>query len=171
MSALKPARLTSALLTRKGMASPSAAPPSRANMVESMQAQPSLLAETPPSPATPEPTPLRAGLSDWIGPRKSARKSESKAKESVPTAPRSAEKRVRVSLRLDVDRHLRMKLVATHLNRTLQSLFTQAIDEYFERHTPDMSDAIAVLRIRKRGEQTGNESRRKAGGSRRKGKR
>ncbi|MCH7794067.1 MAG: hypothetical protein IH900_02830 [Proteobacteria bacterium] len=165
MSALKPARLTSALLTRKGMTSPSAAPPIRANMVESMRAQPPLPAETPPSPATPEPTPLRADLSDWIGPRKS----EGKAKKSVPTAPRSAEKRVRVSLRLDVDRHLRMKLVATHLNRTLQSLFTQAIDEYFERHTPDMLDAITLLRIRERGEKDGNESRRKASGSRDKG--
>ncbi len=76
MSALRPARLTSALLTRKGMASPSAAPPSRANMIESMQAQPPLPAETPPSPATPEPTPLRADLSDRIGPKNS----ESKAK-------------------------------------------------------------------------------------------
>ena len=145
MSALKPARLTGALLTRKGKASPSAAPP--------------------PSPATPEPTPLRAVLSDWIGPGKS----ESKAKESVPTASRSAEKRVRVSLRLDVDRHLRMKLVATHLNRTLQSLFTQATDEFFERHPPDMLDAIILLRIRERGEKDGNESRRQASGSRDKG--
>jgi hypothetical protein len=166
MSALKPTSLTSALLSRKGMASPSAAPASRANMVESMPGQPPLPAETAPSPATPEPTPLRADLPDWIGPKKSA----SKAKESVPTAPRSAEKRVRVSLRLDVDRHLRMKLVATHLNSTMQSLFTQAIDEYFERHTPDMSDAIALLRIGERGEKGGNEGRRKASGNRDKGR-
>jgi hypothetical protein len=148
MSALKPASLTSALLTRKGMASPSAAPASRANMVESMQGQPPLPAETPPSPARSEPTPLRADLSDRIRPKKSERK----AGANMPTAPRSAEKRVRVSLRLDVDRHLRMKLVATHLNSTMQSLFTQAIDEYFERHTPDMLDAITLLRIRERGE-------------------
>ena len=162
MSALKPASLTSALLTRKGMASPSAAPASRANMVESMQGQPPLPAETPPSPATPEPTPLRADLSDRIRPKKRKRK----AGESMPTAPRSAEKRVRVSLRLDVDHHLRMKLVATHLNSTMQSVFTQAIDEYFERHTPDMLDAITLLRIRERGEEDGNESRRKTSGNR-----
>ena len=162
MSALKPASLTSALLTRKGMASPSAAPASRANMVESMQGQPPLPAETPPSPATSEPTPLRADLSDRIRPKKSERK----AGENMPTAPRSAEKRVRVSLRLDVDRHLRMKLVATHLNSTMQSLFTQAIDEYFERHTPDMLDAITLLRIRERGEKDGNASGRKASGNR-----
>ncbi len=165
MSALGPASLTSGLLTRKGMAAPSAAPASRANMVELMQGQPPLPAETPPSPATPEPIPLRADLSDRMRPKKS----ESKAKESVPTAPRSAEKRVRVSLRLDVDRHLRMKLVATHLNRTLQSVFTQAIDEYFERHTPDMLDAITLLRIRERGEKDGNERGRKASGNRDKG--
>ena len=162
MSALKPASLTSALLTRKGMASPSAAPASRANMVESMQGQRPLPAETPPSSATPEPTPLRANLSDRTGPKKSERK----AGESRPTAPRSAEKRVRVSLRLDVDRHLRMKLVATHLSRTMQSVFTQAIDEYFERHNPDMLDAITLLRIRERGEKDGTESGRKTSGNR-----
>ncbi len=150
MSALKPTGLTSGLLTRKGMASPSAAPPSRAHIVESKQARPSLLDETPPSPETPEPIPLRAGPSDWI--------SESKAEENLPTVPRSAGKRVRVSLRLDVDRHLRMKLVATHLNCTLQSLFTQAIDEYFERRAPDTSDAIALLRIREHGEKDGKAS-------------
>lgn len=158
MSALKPTGLTSGLLTRKGMASPSAAPPGRRHIVESKQARPSPLDETPPSPETPEPIPLRAGLSDWI--------SESKAEENLPTAPRSAEKRVRVSLRLDVDRHLRMKLVATHLNRTLQSLFTQSIDEYFERHAPDTSDAMALLRIRERGQKDGNAGGRQAGGSR-----
>ena len=131
-------------------------------MVESMPGQPPLLAETGPSPATPEPTPLRADLSDWIGPEKS----ESEAKESMPTAPRSAEKRVRVSLRLDVDRHLRMKLVTTHLNSTMQSVFIHAIDEYFDRHTPDMLDVITLLRIREHGEKDGNEGGRKASGNR-----
>ncbi len=161
MSALRPARLTSALLARKGMAGPSAAPASHANMVEWMPGQPPRPAATPPPPAPPEPTSLRADLSDRIGPKQS----ESKAKESVPTAPRSTEKRVRVSLRLDVDRHLRMKLVATHLNSTMQNLFTQAIDEYFERHIPDMSDAITLLRVRERVEKGGNEGGRKASGN------
>ena len=165
MSALKPARLTSTLLTRKGMASPSAAPPSRANMVWSMPARPPRPAETPPSPATPAPIPLRADLSGWIGPRKNQSN-----RESVPTVPRSAETRVRVSLRLDAGRHLRMKLVATHLNRSLQSLFTQAIDEYFERHTPDMSNAITLLRVCGRGEKDANQSRLKASGNRDMGK-
>jgi hypothetical protein len=162
MSALKPASLTSALLTRKGAASPSAAPASRANMVESMQGQSPLSATTPSSPATPEPTFLRADLSDRIR----TKRSERKAGESMPTAPRSAEKRVRVSLRLDVDRHLRMKLVTTHLNSTMQSVFIQAIDEYFERHTPDMLDVITLLRIREHGEKDGNEGGRKASGNR-----
>ncbi len=162
MSALNPASLTSALLIRKGMASPSAAPESRANMVGPMPGQPSLQVQTPPTPATPKPTLLHANLSDWTGSKMSARK----AGESMPTARRSAEKRVRVSLRLDVDRHLRMKLVATHLNSTMQSLFTQAIDEYFERHNPDMLDAIALLRIHQRGATDGTESGRKASSNR-----
>ena len=149
MSAMKPARLTSALLTRKGMASPSAAPASRANMVELLQAQSPLPAETPPAPATPVPASGRGDLSDRIRP---------------------TEKRVRVSLRLDADRHLRVKLVATHLNQTLQSVFTQAIDEYFERHNPDMLDAIPLLRGRERGEKGGNGRTRKTRGNRAKGR-
>ena len=167
MSAMKPARLTSALLTRKGMASPSAAPVSRANMVELLQAQSPLPAETPPAPATPVPAPGLGDLSDRIRLKKSGRKS----KKSAPTLPRSSEKRVRVSLRLDADRHLRVKLLATHLNQTLQSVFTQAIDEYFERHNPDMLDAIPLLRGREGGEKGGNRRTRKTRGNRAKGQR
>jgi hypothetical protein len=51
-----------------------------------------------------------------------------------------------VSLRLDVDRHTRLKLVATQRNCTLQSLFTVAIDEFFVRHAPDLHGISAHLR-------------------------
>jgi predicted transcriptional regulator len=113
------------------------------------------------------PAPGRGDLSDRIRPKKSGRKS----KKSVPTLPHSSEKRVRVSLRLDADRHLRVKLVATHLNQTLQSVFTQAIDEYIERHNPDVLDAIPFLRVRERGKKEGNGNVRKARGNRAKGQR
>jgi predicted DNA-binding ribbon-helix-helix protein len=59
---------------------------------------------------------------------------------------RMAQKRVRVSLRLDSDRHARLKLVATQRNCTLQSLFTEAIDEFFVRHAPDLHGISAHLR-------------------------
>ena len=142
MTATKPAPLTGALLTRKGSAAPSGAPSSHDNLVETMWARTAqsseLIRVADPKAAAP-----RKKLSDWIGPPKQKRAGV----EHAPSERRPAGRRVRVSLRLDMDRHVRLKLVATHLNCTLQSLFTQAIDEYFERHTPDVLEAAALLRI------------------------
>ena len=140
MSALKPARLTGALLTRKGMAAPSAAPATRVNMVGS-------------APAHREPDPPVANLSDWIAPNSGGTETVERASKNK----RPSEKRVRVSLRLDGERHVRLKLVATYLNRTLQSIFTQAIDEFFERHAPDTLDVVTLLRIREQAKSSGTE--------------
>jgi predicted transcriptional regulator len=162
MSASKPARLTSALLTRKGMASPSAIPATRTNMVESTPPQTAQPPEASPPPAHLKPVRPLAKLSDWIGHKTGGVETV----EPVSKAEGSAEKRVRVSLRLDADRHVRLKLVATHLNRTLQSVFTQAIDEFFERHAPDTLDAAALLRIREQAKTGRTKSGRKASGNR-----
>ncbi len=182
MSALKPAPLTSALLTRKGMASPSAAPPSRANMVQSKQPR-SLQPQSPrpqsprpqsPRPQSPRPLavpsllerpapyPTVAKSPDWIAPKSGGRGTAENASRSR----RSPERRIRMSLRMDMDRHIRLKLVATQQNRTLQSVFIQAIDEFFERHTPDTLDAVSLLRIRDHEQAGGNERARKARGGR-----
>jgi hypothetical protein len=153
MTAMKPARLTGTLLTRKGSAAPSVAPSSHDNPVETMRPRTAQSSEAT-RPADPKAAAPRKKLSDWIGPPKQKRAGA----EPGPGEQRPAGPRIRVSLRLDMERHLRLKLVATHLNCTLQSLFTQAIDEYFERHTPDVLEAAALLRMDERAATNGNEN-------------
>ena len=129
MSSRTPARLSSGLLSRKGMATPSAGPETRVNMVGPLGAP-----EAPDAPDAPSvdettrarlrqgPAPARSTLADWAAP------------ESAPTAgaqrrpDQVARKRVRVSLRLDEDRHTRLKLAATQRNCTLESLFAATGD-------------------------------------------
>jgi hypothetical protein len=50
---------------------------------------------------------------------------------------RRVEPRVRVSLRLDRDRHARFKSVCALVRRSQQAVLTQALDEYFARHGLD----------------------------------
>jgi len=119
MNAKAPARLSNDLLSRKGMAAPSAGPETRVNMVGSLGAQ---------DPGRLTPAPMRGKLADWIAPE------------------HKSQKRIRVSLRLDEDRHTRLKLVATQRGCTLQSIFTQSIDDYFDSHAPDLKDVTARLR-------------------------
>jgi predicted transcriptional regulator len=125
------------------MAAPSAGPETRANMVGSPLGAPhapSAARETTRPPLRQVPAPTRSTLADWVAP------------ETAPAAGarcrpgQVAQKRVRVSLRLDEDRHTRLKLVATQRNCTLQSLFTDAIDEFFIRQAPDLHGISARLR-------------------------
>ncbi len=79
------------------------------------------------------------------------------AAASPAAASRRAEpaaQRLRVSLRLDRDRHVRLKRVARDLERTMQSIFTQAIDEFLERHDLDAIDPAALRHIAKGGDGT-----------------
>lgn len=146
MSAKTPARLASGLLSRKGMAAPSAGPQMRENMVRSLDRPAIVPVGTPPLGRL-SPAPVRGKLADRIA--------------SEP----AAQKRVRVSLRLDEDRHARLKLAATHWDCTLQSIFIQAIDECFERHAPDLQNVTAHLRRHAQVEPGGSASK---GNSRRK---
>ena len=144
MSSRAPARLSSGLLSRKGMAAPSAGPEARANMVgsplDARGAPDAAPAETTRPQLRQGPAPARSTLADWAAP------------EPAPSAGargqhgQVVQKRVRVSLRLDEDRHARLKLVATQRSCTLQSLFTEAIDEFFIRHAPDLHGLSAHLR-------------------------
>ncbi len=163
MSSRTPARLSSGLLTRKGMAAPSAGPEARTNMVGVPDAAPDdLAAETTRPRLRQGPAPARSTLADWVTP------------ETVPAAGAQrrpgqvAQRRVRVSLRLDEDRHTRLKLVATQRNCTLQSLFTEAIDEFFIRHAPDLHSISAHLR---RGAAAAGMAATASGGKIRRGKR
>ncbi len=149
MSSRTPARLSSELLSRKGTAAPSAGPQTHADMVRSPLGAP----DAPDAPSAVEstrpqlrqvPAPARGTLADWVAPET--------APETAPPAGarcrpgQMVQKRIRVSLRLDEDRHTRLKLVATQRNCTLQSLFTEAIDAFFIRHAPDLHGISAHLR-------------------------
>lgn len=64
----------------------------------------------------------------------------------VAPAPRPGEMRrdrlgrVRHSLRLDVQRHLRLKLLAAHTQQSLQDVFLAALDAHLERHGEGVLD-------------------------------
>ncbi len=145
MNSRTPARLSSGLLSRKGMAAPSAGTETRASLGGGPLGAPDALdvpsaAETTRPQLRQVPAPPRSTLADWVAP------------ETTPAAGAQhrpgqvAQKRVRVSLRLDEDRHTRLKLVATQRNCTLQSLFNEAIDELFIRQAPDQHGISARLR-------------------------
>lgn len=97
-----PARLTAALLARKGNALPSgfAAPP------------------------------RTAGNAGPRGPRLAP---ESSGGGRCGDGPRA-----RITLRLDETRHLRLKLTAAHLNRSLQDITTEALDRYLDQMSPEI---------------------------------
>lgn len=46
--------------------------------------------------------------------------------------------RARVSVRLDRERHLKLRLTAAHLRRTLQDVITDALDRYLEQLGPEV---------------------------------
>ncbi len=153
MSSRTPARLSSELLSRKGTAAPSAGPETRANMIGSPLGAPvapgapdapSAAAETTRPQLRPVPAPARSTLADWVAPETAPGTAPVAGAEHRPG--QVAQQRVRVSLRLDEDRATRLKLVATQRNCTLQSLFTEAIDEFFIRHASDLHGLSAHLR-------------------------
>lgn len=123
---MKPANLTSTLLTRKGQASPTLVGPSR--VAVPMPALPPSpvppllrVKEVPPKP----PTEIRFGNVDT---------------GRFAGAPRAAfDRRVHMSLRLDPGRHLRLRIEASRTGRSMQSLLLQALDEFLKRDGPGTS--------------------------------
>jgi hypothetical protein len=109
MSKSRPAMLSSALLARKGDAAPTGYTPIRSQEVNAR------IAKTghPVSVIKPDFT--------AIGDRASA--------ES---------ERARVSVRLDPDRHLKLRLTAAHLHNSLQDIMTDALDRYLEQIGPEV---------------------------------
>ncbi len=46
--------------------------------------------------------------------------------------------RVNVSFRLDLDRHLRLKLLATHFHRSMRECLEEAVELYLASNGPDV---------------------------------
>ncbi len=127
------ARLTSSLLSRKGSAQPAVPAPHR-------------IGHPLTSEATAQPAPAKQVLlakpNQWSTPD---------PRHGTQPENQRGKKRVRVSLRLDLDRHRKLNLVAMQTGRTLQSLLTQALDDYFQRHAPEVLEALGPTEDSKAG--------------------
>ncbi len=110
MNDMKVATLCSSLLARKGTAVPSVfAPPAMPPM--------------PPAPTRSAPTP----------PAAAARQS---AAGAVARPKRNATGRIKMSLRLKPDLHLKLKLVAAFRRDSAQKLLVAAIEQYLDQAAP-----------------------------------
>ena len=108
MNNMKVATLTSSLLARKGTAVPSAFAPT------AMPAMP------------PAPTP----------PAAAARKTAATAGGAVARPKRNGTGRIKMSLRLKPDQHLKLKLVAAFRRESAQRLLVAAIERYLDQVAP-----------------------------------
>jgi len=64
--------------------------------------------------------------------------------------------RSRVSVRLDRERHLKLKLTAAHLDSSLQDVMTDALDRYLEQLGPEvLRNDCACLGMKDGGETNG----------------
>jgi hypothetical protein len=125
MTANGPARLTSALLVRKGNATPASHGLGRqpiSSLVQAAQVEKKMFAffrSTPEKPAH---------------------------RVEVTQAPRARQKparrdaRARLTLRVDADKYLRLRLVSAHRRRSLQHVLTEALDYYLEDIAPKVSE-------------------------------
>ncbi len=110
MNHMKVATLTSSLLARKGTAMPSGFAPT---------AMPPM----PPAPTHSAPTP----------PAAAARQS---AAGAVARPKRDGTGRIKMSLRLKPDQHLKLKLVAAFRRDSAQKLLVAAIEQYLDQAAP-----------------------------------
>ncbi len=111
MNNMKVATLTGSLLARKGTAVPSAFAPT------AMPAMP---------PARTSPTP----------PAAAARKTAAATGGAVARPKRNGTGRIKMSLRLRPDQHLKLKLVAAFRRESAQRLLVAAIERYLDQVAP-----------------------------------
>lgn len=107
-----PAVLSSTLLARKGSAAPTGYTPIRAHDVGTARGA-NEIAGKPPRPS------LSVATTDGGPPSRDG-------------------ERARVSVRLDRERHLKLKLTAAHLESSLQDLLIEALDRYLEQLGPEV---------------------------------
>lgn len=122
MSRPDAAMLTASLMVRKG-----AAQPSRLFTLPTPVAQPL------PSPAAKAGAPAPAATAPV--PASAASVPAATARAPAATEFSTLDRR-RLTLRLDPDRHLRLKLAAAHLHLSLQELLIAALDAHLAREAP-----------------------------------
>ena len=124
---MKAASLSYSLLVRKGLAMPLA---------------PAMPTASPPEiPGSgPDPAPSKREANAGAAPALLTPFRRKQKKDGLPslgtrspgTAQRDHMGRVRLSLRLDLHRHLRLKLLAAHTRKSVQELLVAALDRYLE---------------------------------------
>jgi len=139
MSYTDPAPLTARLLVKKGGARPAGFGSSAANENETVDGPTDIALPKQHSTAS-KPVAAtrrqRSSLSlDLNGAVDSRRQSAS---------PTKASDRARLTLRLDTDRHLRLRLTAAHLDVSLQELVTTAVDAYLNEISPDVINGSCI---------------------------
>ncbi|WP_150004376.1 hypothetical protein [Iodidimonas muriae] len=140
------ARLTANLLASKGDATPAlqrqrlslAADSSSFDGIGRAQAP---MSSTPASPASASPAPSSPvkALSGTQSPKRQQRKTEQGDKVTD-------KKRIALTLRLDKERHLRLKLMAAHTNKSAQDLLMQALDDLLGNYTEPLSGCPCLNR-------------------------
>jgi len=119
-----PAALSGALMARKGAAVPAGYTPVRPQAPQTLRQ-----AKQYPGNSRSEPAPIKL-VTDRVSPPPEVR-------------------RARVSVRLDRDRHFKLKLTAAHLDRSLQDVLIDALDSYLEQIGPEvLRNDCACLRAR-----------------------
>jgi hypothetical protein len=63
----------------------------------------------------------------------------------VGSSSESEKPRAKLSVRLDQERHLRLKLAAAHLRRSSQTIMLEALDEYLAKVAPAIGGDCACL--------------------------
>jgi hypothetical protein len=120
MSAPEAASLTSALLVRKGAAVPAGYATLAATVRGLRAADPIFVDGAPLAPG------------------------EAGAKRARRRRPSAPDPRTRISLRLDDERHLKLKLTAAHLHKKLQDIVIAALDGYLDQVGPAVMSGNCV---------------------------
>ncbi len=118
MDKLKAATLTSSLLATKGAATPAMLEASRGALVYLPRPEPRLVA-------------AQNGSARSRGKRANGRARVNGSAAGVKAT-------VTMSFRLDLDRHLRLKLLATHFHRSMRECLEEAVELYLASNGPDV---------------------------------
>ncbi len=130
MNTMKAAQLTSRLLARKGTAGPSFPRNAEATVID-IPAPPQLRKLAKP---VGDPVPNGGGKAKLFA-RPKPGLTVSQFRVESGAGPKTDHRgRVKLSLRLDRDRHTRLRLFAARTERHLQNILTVALDEYLDRH-------------------------------------
>lgn len=122
------AALTGALLASKGAAAPS-------NSVSAFLEEQPTSQESSRKSVAAAPSQVRLQMADTVT---SSQGSEASSSEIAAA-------RAKLSVRLDPDRHLRLKLAAAHLRRSSQAIMLDALDAYLSSVTPALDRACPCL--------------------------